>query len=162
MEARFRISEQDYVDAQKLYGKPSTRMKAIYLVVTGLLALIAIYGTPILKSGAIGGIIGGVLVVILGRLVITPVLGRRHYRKYKAIHDEFVIGIRDDGVSIKSSTAKGMLPWSDILKWRENDEFLLLYLMPRLYHIVPKSIAQQGFDIPLLVNRLNEHVGNSV
>jgi hypothetical protein len=28
-----------------------------------------------------------------------------------------------------------------------------------LFHIVPKSIAQEGFDIPLLVQRLGEHVG---
>jgi hypothetical protein len=31
--------------------------------------------------------------------------------------------------------------------------------MPILYYIVPKSIAREGFDISLLVQRLAEHVG---
>ncbi len=136
-------------------------MVALYLLVAGALVLIAIFGSVLLRSGAIGGLIGGGVVAIFGRYVITPILAKRHYRKYKAIHDEFIIGLSDDGVRIESSNAKGILPWSDILKWRENREFLLLYLMPRLYHIVPKSIARQGFDIALLVNGLNKNVGKS-
>jgi hypothetical protein len=31
--------------------------------------------------------------------------------------------------------------------------------MPVLYYIVPKSIERDGFDIPLLVQRLAERVG---
>jgi hypothetical protein len=31
--------------------------------------------------------------------------------------------------------------------------------MPILYNVVPKSIEREGFDIPLLVRRLAEHVG---
>ena len=161
MEAKFRVSEIDYVNALKLYGRLTPKMVALYLLVAGALVLIAIFGSVLLRSGAIGGLIGGGVVAIFGRYVITPILAKRHYRKYKAIHDEFIIGLSDDGVRIESSNAKGILPWSDILKWRENREFLLLYLMPRLYHIVPKSIARQGFDIALLVNGLNKNVGKS-
>jgi hypothetical protein len=43
--------------------------------------------------------------------------------------------------------------------WRQNNQFILVYRMPILFHIVPKSIAREGFDIPLLVQRLAEHVG---
>ena len=161
MEAKFRVSEIDYVNALKLYGRLTPKMVALYLLIAGALVLIAIFGSVLLRSGAIGGLIGGGVVAIFGRYVIAPILAKRHYRKYKAIHDEFIIGLSDDGVRIESSNAKGILPWSDILKWRENREFLLLYLMPRLYHIVPKSIAQQGFDIALLVNGLNKNVGKS-
>jgi hypothetical protein len=161
MIAKFRISEKDYVSALKLYGKLTPKMLAIYLLVAGVLVLVAVFGTTLLSSGAIGGLAGGGIVVIFGRYVITPILARRHYREYKAIHDAFAISLSDDGVCIESSNAKGFLPWSDILKWRENDEFLLLYLMPRLYHIVPKSLSEEGFDIDLLVNGLNKNVGKS-
>lgn len=161
MEAKFRISEKDYVNALRLYGRLTPKMMALYLLVAGALVLLAIFGPTLFRSGAIGGLIGGGIVVIFGRYFITPLLGKRHYRKYKAIYDEFVIGLSDDGVCIEFSNAKGILPWSDILKWRENEEFLLIYLMPRLYHIVPKSIAQNGFDIALLVKSLNKNVGES-
>jgi hypothetical protein len=161
MNAKFRISEGDYVNALKLYERLTPKMIAFYLLVAGALVLIAMFGSTLFRSGAIGGLIGGGVVAIFGRYLVAPMLARRHYRKYKAIHDEFIIGLSDDGVCIESSNAKGILPWGDILKWRENEGFLLLYLMPRLYHIVPKSIAQQGFDIALLVNGLNKNVGKS-
>jgi hypothetical protein len=161
MIARFRISEKDYVSALKLYGKLTPKMMVIYLLVAGALALVAIFGASLLRSGAIGSLIGGGIVVIFGRYVITPILARRHYRKYKAIHGEFAISLSNDGVRIESSNAKGFLLWSEILKWRENDEFLLLYLMPRLYQIVPKSLSQEGFDIDLLVKGLNKNVGKA-
>ena len=161
MEARFRISEDDYVNGLKLYGKLTPKMMAIYLLVAGALLLIAIFGPTLIRSGAIGGLIGGGIVVIFGRYLFTPMLAKHHYGKYKAIHDEFVIDLSGDGVCIASSNAKGILPWNDILKWRENEDFLLLYLMPRLYHIVPKSISKQGFDTALLVDNLNKYVGKS-
>lgn len=159
MEARFRISENDYIDALKLYGRFTPKAVAVCLAVSVTLILVAVFGSSVFRGGAIGGLVGGGIVLILGRSVVTPLLARRHYRKYKAIHDEFVIGLVDEGVSLEASNAKGIIPWGDILKWRENEEFILLYLMPRLYHIVPKSIAQQGFDIALLVNALNKNVG---
>ena len=96
MIARFRISEKDYVSALKLYGKLTPKMIMIYLLVAGALILVAIFGTTLLRSGAFGGLIGGGIVFIFGRYVITPILARRHYRKYKAIHDEFSISLSDD------------------------------------------------------------------
>ncbi len=161
MEARFRISEKDYVNALKLHVRLTPKIIAIYLLVAGALVLVAVFGPPLIRGGAIGGLIGGGIVVIFGRYLFTPILAKHHYRKYKAIHDEFVIELSGDGVCIASSNAKGILPWNDILKWRENEEFLLLYLMPRLYHIVPKSISKQGVDIALLLDNLDKYVGKS-
>ena len=162
MEAKFRISENDYVNALKLYARLNPKMLIIYLSVAGGLILVAIFGSPLVRSAAIGGIIGAAIVVILGRYLLSPMLARRHYRKYKAIHDEFTVGLNDDGVSIESSNAKGLIPWDNILKWRDNDDYVLIYLMPRLYHIVPKSVSRDGFDVALLVNSLNRNVGKSV
>lgn len=161
MKAKYRISETDYVNALKLYATLTPKLIATYLFVASSLALAAIFGSSLFQAAAIGGLIGGGLVAIVGRYLIAPILARRHYRKYKAIQDEFAVSVNDDGVCIESSNAKGLLPWGDILKWRANEEFLLLYVMPKLYHIVPKSIAQQGFDIALLVNLLNKNVGKS-
>ena len=45
------------------------------------------------------------------------------------------------------------------LQWRQNKQLILIYGMPILYYIVPKSIQREGFDIPLLIQRLTEHVG---
>jgi hypothetical protein len=159
MEAKFRISEQDYVDAMRLFGKLTPRWIIVYSVCAVAFGALAYFGSPVLRGGAIGGLIGGALVVLVLRPVLSPFLARRHYRKYKAMHDEFAVELVDDGVRFATPTSDGRVTWDKVHKWRQNDQFVLIYPMPRLFHIVPKAVAAQGFDIPELANRLLQHVG---
>jgi hypothetical protein len=159
MEAKFRISEQDYVDAMRLFGKLTPRWIAIYSAAALAFAALAYFGSPVLRGGAIGGLIGGALVVLVLRPVLSPLLARRHYRKYKAMHVEFRVELVDDGVRIASPTAEGRITWEQVHKWRENDAFVLIYPMPRLFHIIPKALAAQGFDLQGLADGLRRHVG---
>ena len=61
MNAKFRISENDYVNALKLYGKLTPKMTAIYLSFAGVLILIALFGNPLIRGAAIGGLTGGAI-----------------------------------------------------------------------------------------------------
>lgn len=159
MEARFRISEQDYVNAMRLYGKLTPRQVAAFTVAALALAALALLGSPAWRGGAIGGLIGGVLVGSIGRFVVSPLLARRHYRRYKAMHEEFVVELADDGVRFASPSGDGKITWDKVYKWRQNHGLVLIYPMPRLFHIVPKAVAAQGFDLQALTNGLLRHVG---
>lgn len=159
MKVKYRISEDDYVSAMKLFAKLSPRVSAIYSASTVVLVVLAIFGATLIKAGAIGGLAGGVIVTLVGRYIASPILARRHYQKYKAIHQEFTIELLDDGVRFTSPDADGKLTWDKMLKWRENQDYILIYLMPQLYHIVPKSIVAGGFDVKLLTNGLSQYVG---
>ena len=68
-------------------------------------------------------------------------------------------GTLDAGIRFSNSDGEAVLPWSKVLQWRQNGQFILIYLMPIMFYILPKSIAREGFDIPLLIQRLAEHVG---
>jgi len=161
VKATYRISEQDYVNAMKLFGKFTPRVVLAYFIVALVLALLGLFGSPELRGGAIGGLIGG-LVVTVGRYVVSPILARRHYRKYKAIHQEFGVELAQDGIRFSSPNADGKLTWDQVHQWRQNENFVLIYPMPRLFHIIPKSVAIQGFDLHALTDRLLQHVGKSV
>jgi hypothetical protein len=89
----------------------------------------------------------------------VPSLARRHYRQYKAIQELITAELTDAGIKFSTADGEGLLTWSKILQWRQNDRFILTYAMPILYYIVPKTVAREGFDIPLLLRRLAEHVG---
>ena len=161
MNTKYRISEDDYVNAAKLFSKLTAQQIIIYFLVALLLLALAIFGPIIIKAGAIGGLIGGLTVGLTIRYIVTPTLSRRHYRKYKAIHDEFEIELFEDGVHMASPSGSGKVIWSNIFKWRQNERYILIYPMPRLYYIVPKSLESNGFNISLLTKQLTQNVGNS-
>jgi hypothetical protein len=159
MSARYRLSEGDYAGAIRLSAKFTPRVATIYLVSAVVLAMLAVFGPAVIRGGAAGGLIGGLSVMLIGRYIATPILARRHYRKYKAIHDEFGVELVDDGVRFTSPNADGKITWDKVYKWRQNDDFVLIYPMPRIFHIIPKSVAAQGFDLHELTKELLQHVG---
>ncbi|MEM4989888.1 YcxB family protein [Collimonas sp. H4R21] len=162
MQAKYRISEEDYVNTMKLFAKLTRQQIFIYAALALVLIALAVFGSLVVKAGAIGGLAGGLIVTVLGRYIIAPIMARRHYRKYKAIHEEFTVELLQDGVRFISPNADGKLIWNHLVKWRQNDNYILIYPMPRLYHIVPKSVVSDGFDVSLLINRLTQHVGGPV
>ncbi|AGU49665.1 hypothetical protein VAPA_1c25670 [Variovorax paradoxus B4] len=159
MTAIFRISEDDYVDAMKLYARLPRLARWIITAIAVLLVLGTVFGTPQIQPSALGGLIGGASVLLAMRLLVMPMTARRHYRKYKAIQEEFAVELLDDALRLRAPHGESRIVWANVLKWRQDDRFVLLYLMPRLFHALPKSVAAQGFDLPGLIERLNRHVG---
>lgn len=162
MKATYRISEDDYVNAMKLFYKLSPILIAIFLAVTLVLIGLIVFGSPATQAGAIGGLAGGAIVLVVGRYIISPIISRQHYRKYKAIHEEMTIELLDDGLRFFSKNGDGKLIWDNMLKWRQNDKYILIYPMPRLYYVLPKSIESNGFDVSLLTSQLAKHVGKPI
>lgn len=160
MKTPYRISEKDYYEAVKLYAKPSLLQGMIYsCVFLSLLAIIA-FGSSQFKQQATAILIGLLFMVLIVRFVSLPIMARRHYRKYKAIQVEFFIDWNDDGVFLSSSTGEGKIVWANLLKWRQNRNYILLYMMPRLYYIVPKSVKERGFDLDGFTRTLQEKLGH--
>jgi len=161
MKANYTITEADYVQAMKLYSRPKPSMLAILALITVAFIVAISFGPPALRPGAIGGLVGGLSVMILSRLLLNPMQAKRHYRKYKAIQEPITIELRNAGVEFSTANGEALIRWDKLLKWRQNERYLLLYTMPRLYHIIPKSIADQGFDLNALIEQLQSHLGKA-
>jgi hypothetical protein len=163
MKATFLISQTDYVNAMRLFAKPSTTFKVYYLIAAIIVMLLIILKIPTwILPPVIGGFIGATGMIILQRTTLVPLIARRHYKKYKLIHDEQAIELLDDGVRYSSVNGEGRQTWDKILKWRQNEKYILIYIAPNLFHIVPKSLQSSGFEIPLLIERLSQHVGAAI
>ena len=159
MKTEYTITENDYVRAMKLHSRFTSKMTALFLVAATLLGAAAIYGSSLFRGAALGGLIGAVVVVVLGQYVLNPLLAKRHYKKYKAIQDPVQIALNDEGIEFSTADSNGMIRWKKFLKWRQNDDYLLVYLMPRMYYIIPKSIEASGFDLAALTSALEINVG---
>jgi hypothetical protein len=167
VKAECRFTEDDYVKGMQFHawrqsiGKP-TLMAA--RAITAILVLGAWWTSrdtaPMFALSLM--ILALVILVMLPALqmyILVPYSARRMYRQYKAIQEPLTYELSEDGLLISSVEGEMTLLWRMILRWRQNDQFVLIYKMPVLFYVVPKSLAQQGFDIPLLVQRLAERVG---
>ncbi|SFO59169.1 YcxB-like protein [Variovorax sp. OK605] len=159
MTATFRISEDDYLAAMKLHARLTPARLALTVGIGLLLVLGAAFGPPLLEAASVGGLVGGGGVLLATRFIVLPLMARRHYRKYKAIHEEFNAELLDHGLRLTVPHSDHTIVWQNVLKWRHDGRFVLLYPMPRLFHVVPKSVAARGFDLKGLLERLNRHVG---
>ena len=158
----YQISEDDYLKALTLGGLFSWRYYLRVLVVTLLLVTLLGVGSAPSQYFAIGGLVGVAIFVAIARYVVLPSRIRKHYQKYKLMHDEVGIELRDEGIHHTVPDGEQLIRWEKILKWRHNYAYILLYIAPRLFLVVPKSTISKGFNIPLLIIRLTQNVGKAV
>lgn len=160
METEYAISEDDYLRAMRLFARITPKIALFYAGGIVILLLAAAFGSPVIRGGAIGGLIVAIFIVVVERLLLGPILARRQYRKYKAIQEPVRVRLMDDGVQFSNADGSGVIRWDKIHKWRQDGAYLLIYLMPRMYYIIPKSVRDSGFELDRLIASLRANVGN--
>ena len=144
-EVSYQISEDDYIAAQRLFRRKSSKLQGLGKLVVMLIGLLA----------AIVGITEHKWWLILGGLVYAAMpwwwfglIGqhsvRRTYRQYPAMHEMQTLQLLDDAVLMHSSLGETRLTWAMMPQWCENANFVLLYLQPRLFFIIPKRADAEG------------------
>lgn len=156
------ISEDEYVRANKLFTRLSRRQRPYYAVVSVVLLGLALFAkSNILQFAASFGLVSGVLGHVVVRHGIAPWQTRRQYRVYRAAQEPFDIKLEGEGLRFSGPNNDSLLKWGHLMRWRENTEFVLVYQNPRLYHIIPKRLSSDGFDIEALISSLNKCVGHA-
>jgi hypothetical protein len=164
MKVQYRITEDDYAKVMRFaaWRRFIARPSATALVAGGLIAAMlgaAVWARPAVAAALAVGLAVFAILLAISLVVRTPGRARRHYRQYKDLHEPLTVELTEAGLAFSTVDGQAALPWAKVFQWRQNSEFILIYRMPILFHIVPKAIAREGFDIPLLLRRLAEHVG---
>ena len=159
MEATYTISERDYARASQLFCKITPKVAIICAVAVVALALAAFFGPPVLRRPLIIGLVVGIPFGVFWQYVINPLWAKKHYRKYKGIQEQITIELKDEGVWFSSEDYSSIIKWEKIFKWRQNDSYLLIYPMPRMFYVIPKVIENSGFDLSPLIEALQAKVG---
>ena len=159
MKAEYKISEQDYVNAVCLNVRFTLRDYIVYSVIA-LFYLGLVYFDPQIFWGWLTWMLGGAFVFLFSlRFIIVPFVARKHYRKYNTLFEPVSVKVDDEGVTFSTEQSHVVIEWEKVHKWREDDDYVLIYLMPRFFHIVPKSIDKDGFDLQKLLGLLQRKVG---
>jgi len=167
MKAQYRITEDDYAKAARfhawrgLIARPSARqlVNAIMAIIIVILLSLAVWTHP--GVAVVAAIVPVVLAILSAITLYFGVSNNasRNYRQYKAIQEPLTVELSDDGLRFSAADGESIVPWRMNFQWRQNNQFVLVYKMPTLFHLVPKSLVQPGFDVRLLVQRLAERVG---
>jgi YcxB-like protein len=162
MEIQYNITETDYVKSAKLCAE-ATRKQLILLTVVGLvLLLIGIFGPSSLKGMGYGGFFGGILGYLIMIHIITPWNAKRNYKKYKSIQEPLKISLIEGGFTITAANGHSNVKWENLLKWREDISYILVFFAPKMFYLVPKRIADSGFDMECFTQALRDKLGNPV
>ncbi|MCU0756555.1 MAG: YcxB family protein [Xanthomonadales bacterium] len=153
------ISEDEFVRASKLHGKPTRGIWILYAVVVVAAIAAVILGSERLQGFAISALLGGAVGVTLFTQILCPIWARRHFRKSPSMHQPFDVSLSPEGIHFKSANGEGRLIWSHVVQWRQNSEFLLIYFTPALHYIVPRRLEASGLDVSRLMGELQKHVG---
>jgi hypothetical protein len=96
------------------------------------------------------------------KTLVSPLIARRYYRRHPAIGEPYCIEMLSDRVVISSARGRSQLKWDKIYQWRHDNNNVLIYVKPRYFYIVPKTLSSRGFDVEALVSTLQSRVVCSV
>jgi hypothetical protein len=152
----------DYVNSNRL-AAVATKKQLLWLTAGGvLLFLLGLFGEGSIRGAGIFGLICGILGYILTLYVITPWNAKRHYRNYKSIQEPLKIEMVDSGFKITADSGQSNVKWGNLLRWRKNGKYILIYFAPKIYYLIPKRLEESGLDIKNLKKSLQEKLGNPI
>ena len=153
---RFKLSLEDYLNAQRFHAKRSMSSRFTFFVVwwvypTVGLSLIAIafliwryHPLSANTAGAIGGLLGGGGVLACWRLFIRRNF-KKSYRRTRCGEGDVEVLLNENGIfSEISGLTKGEFSWKATKSWREDKEQVLIYLAPAIFVILPKRVVTES------------------
>lgn len=103
-----------------------------------------------------------ILLVIPGTLafiqyVSIPKQIARNFKQQKEYMVPFEMDFTEEGVQMRNEFLSYRKPWADFIKWKENDELLLLYQSDTSTSIIPKRLFQNRQDMDYVYEKIEQH-----
>ncbi|QNP47134.1 YcxB family protein [Diaphorobacter aerolatus] len=160
---QYKISESDYLAAARLYRKRASgwaRALKGFLILAGV-AITAFGVYRHLTGVMVAGLVYAAMPWWLQKLINEP-LTRRQYRRYPAMQEQQTLSLdeAETGVTMQSMIGETRLTWEHLIRWAEDDDFILLYVQPSMYFIVPKRADPGNAVIGPLREALQRHFGD--
>ncbi len=162
MKAKYQITQENYIDVMRLVHKRKIREQIVFGFLACALAALAIYNFKNGFDSWSSWILIAIVTWYFATPFVVPFIARRTYRKYESdITQEREIELSEDGIVLTTADTSNLVRWDKIKKWRHNNNYILVYVLPQVVHIIPKSLSQQGFDIDRLTEILNQKIGKA-
>ncbi len=163
------IAEADLLAAYRLHSRKGWRFLiafwglGILAIVLGYLALLAGYQAGFLFRALGAGLVLGVsfslVLALVLRYVSVPRSVRRIYHEDAELSRPFTYAWDDEALRGRTTTSRWDRPWSDYLRWRQDDRLVLLYRSSVIFEPVPKSWFRSEAELEEFQDTLRRHLG---
>lgn len=151
------LEAEDYASALTLHSR-WTKKRAWTTVVAALagLALMATFNRWLLVAGGgiVGGAVGGAIAYEAARRLVLPRRSRKLFAQQKNLRRPVEFSWDAHGLAYISANGSGNTPWTDYVKWRENERMLLLYHSDALFQMLPKRAFSNDDQLHSLLAEL--------
>ena len=162
IEATGILTSGDYVRAQYLHIRPRLAYKILGVLILALFTWAAWFSFASENTELLDlFFVVAIVFLILNFAVYLPWKTRRIYKQQKALQRELAFVFDEDGVSVSSQNGQSVTPWDDYLKWKQNDQLILIYLSDCMYHMLPKGLFVDPADFDRVRDLLREHIGKA-
>lgn len=146
----FTVTAQDVTDAHRAWFGPyalSRRTVLGYLVLCLAIGVIgmmlAARDGAIVAGGTFGGAflggVAGVIAVMLLSWWSIAHRARRVWAQQKSLRALYSVRWQHDAISIVTPSMTAHHPWSDFIRWHENDKTIMIYQSDAMFNFIPKS-----------------------
>jgi hypothetical protein len=171
MRVEYSISEEDFIDAQRLFYRKSkpfifhfTHRYIPGLILFMLLFLVSALARKEFSAQLLPGFFVGLFFVSF-----CPMLIKQQYKKAYAnareLHGRLVLEATDDGLHLHGDSFDATLLWSHFRKYVEDDKVFLLLQSSQIFNLVPKrelSAEQINGLRQVFLSKIGNHKGESV
>lgn len=153
MNISYRITREDFIDAQKLHRSKGASgvARAIGVgakVLVGSAFLILIISAAITRDRGVWSNMAPLIVLLvvwsLAMWIWVPLSWRRSYAKDRRLQHEFAASISEEGIHLQSADIDANLKWALYHRFLESDRIFLLYQTNRMFNLFPKSAFAPG------------------
>ncbi|MFC2057721.1 YcxB family protein [Campylobacterota bacterium] len=140
MNITYQLTQDEYQQAVNLHHKKGKRfiLLAIYVM---LATIIVIVGTDFSNTREIiTNIITAFFSISFYMLfvrMLSTYQAKSVYQKSATLPYEITLHISGKGIKLDKNSNKGSIPWSAFSKWKNDEDFYLLYTNPRRFNVIP-------------------------
>lgn len=152
----------DFREAQKLHAGAHRFATLAGYCFVGFMTLMAVASVFVAASGAMDWslVIAPVLFLVgfaLWKFALIPWLTARNFRQHKELGGPFEISLADEGLDFRNAYGNGHSSWDTFVKWKENENALLLYRSGAIYNLIPKRFVESDSDMEFVRAKLQQH-----
>jgi hypothetical protein len=75
--------------------------------------------------------------------MISAYQAKSIYKKSPALQHEVTLRVSGKGITLDKKTNNATIPWKAFTKWKEDENFYLLYTGPRQFNVIPKHALNE-------------------